>query len=303
MAKETADDEQLVQFALDACKESWATFSIPARVEQPDYDRPFAARICRLAFEKCGNDFDKYKKALGDFIHLSEEFVTLQMELDRDGKYRYSSFDEVRAIVYDNPEVMEGRYLNGLLISQALWMNHRKIYEYFVDEFCANNAPTGTVLEVPTGTGVYVTEFAGRNPGWTAFGVDLSNSSVEFTREIARLRNCKVSVKNENFLEYAEETKFDRLICGELLEHLEQPEELLLKLKNLTAPGGKVFLTTAIWAANIDHIYLFVNAQEVRVMLEKYFTIVSELVVPVRPGFGPEDSKTPINYAAVLLPR
>lgn len=294
------EDQRLLDMALATCAANWATSSIPARVEQPGYDREFARQIVRLAFEKCGNDLGTYEKALADFVHLSEEFVRLQIELDRDGKYKYSSYDEVRAIVYDNPEVMEGRYLNGLLISQALWMNHRKIYEYFVDKFCTNNPATGSVLEVPTGSGVYVTEFAVRNPGWTAQGVDLSASSVAFTREIARLRRCKVDVSNENILEHAGGRTYDRLICGELLEHLERPEELLVKLRELSAPGGTIFLTTAIWAANIDHIYLFVNAQEVRDMLEKYFVIDSELVLPVFDNAGPDDEKTPINYACIL---
>jgi 2-polyprenyl-3-methyl-5-hydroxy-6-metoxy-1,4-benzoquinol methylase len=297
------DDEQLLEMALATCTEHWATSSIPARLARPDYDRAFAEQICRLAFEKCGSTVEAYNKVLADFVHLSEEFVRLQIELDRDGKYKYSSYEEVRAIVYDNPEVMEGRYLNGLLVSQALWMNDRKIYEYFVDEYCVGNPASGNVLEVPTGTGVYVTEFAMRNPEWSAQGVDLSASSVAFTREIARLRHCNVAVSNENILEHAGGKTFDRIICGELVEHLERPEELLVKLASLTAPGGTIFLTTAIWAANIDHIYLFVNAQEVRDMLEKYFVIDSELVIPVFDGKGPEDEKTPINYACVLRPR
>ena len=303
MTEAILDDAALVDLALATCKDNWATAAIPARVEQPDYDRAFLAQICRLAFEKCGNDVGNYRKALADFVHLSEEFVRLQIELDRDGKYKYSSFEEVRAIVYDNPEVMEGRYLNGLLISQALWMNHRKIYSYFVDDFCSNNPPAGKVLEVPTGSGVYVTEFARLNPGWEARGVDLSRSSVEFTREIARLRGCSVTVSNENILEHAGDSTYDRLICGELLEHLERPEELLVQLKKMTAPGGTVFLTTAIWAANIDHIYLFVNARQVRTMLEKFFTIVSERVIPVFDNVDPESDKTPINYACILSPK
>ena len=66
------------------------------------------------------------------------------------------------------------------------------------------------------------------------------------------------------------------------------------------ADDGELFLTTAIWAAAIDHIYLFTRAQEVRDMLEKYFIIESELVLPVMANKGPEDEKTPLNYAAVL---
>ena len=38
-------------------------------------------------------------------------------------------------------------------------------------------------------------------------------------------------------------------------------------------------------------------------MLERFFTVESELALNVRDGRGPDDAKTPINYACVLLPK
>jgi 2-polyprenyl-3-methyl-5-hydroxy-6-metoxy-1,4-benzoquinol methylase len=297
------DDEALLTFALETFRESWATHSIEPKVAAPNYDRAFARAICRLMFQKCSSDLERYRSALGDFIALSEEFVILQMELDRVGHYRYSSFDEVRAAVYDNPEVMDRRYLNGLFLSQAFWVNHSKIHTYYVEEFCEGNAPEGRVLEVPSGTGIYIAEFARRNPGWSAFAMDLSESSVAFSREIARLDGgTEVRVSRQDIFELPTDARYDRIICGELLEHLEDPEALLRKLAELTPPDGKLFVTTAIWAASIDHIYLYSSTAEARAMLEQYFRIESELALNVRDGHGPEDAKTPINYACVLVP-
>ncbi len=110
-------------------------------------------------------------------------------------------------------------------------------------------------------------------------------------------------VQKRDVFHLPEDQKYDRLICGELLEHLEQPEELLAKLARLSAPGAKLFVTTAVWAANIDHIYLYSTAQEVRDQLAPYFSLESELVLNVRDGFGPEDARTPINYACILTPK
>jgi 2-polyprenyl-3-methyl-5-hydroxy-6-metoxy-1,4-benzoquinol methylase len=256
-----------------------------------------------LMFDKCERDRARFDKALTDFIALSEEFVRLQVELDATGHYKYSNYEEVRAAVYDNAEVMDNRYLNGLLLSQAFWINHYKMLTYFIDRFCSPGSATGTLLEVPSGTGIFISEFARRNPGWRATAVDLSDSSVAFTRDVARLNGARVEARKADIFELPEEARFDRIICGELLEHLEQPELLLAKLARLLEPDGTIFLTTAVWAANIDHIYLYVSAGEARDMIAKYFAIESELVLNVKDGAGPADERTPINYACIARPK
>jgi 2-polyprenyl-3-methyl-5-hydroxy-6-metoxy-1,4-benzoquinol methylase len=293
-------DEQLLALALETFKESWATHTIERKLEAPEYDRAFAHHICRLMFEKCGADVERYTDALRDFIALSEEFVILQMELDRTGRYRYSSFDEVRRIVYDNPDVMDRRYLNGLFLSQAFWVNHATIHTYFVQSFCDVAPPAGSILEVPSGTGIYISEFAKRKPGWTAAAMDLSASSVAFTSDMARLNGVVVAVSREDIFQTGGGVQYDRIICGELLEHLEEPEGLLERLREMLAPAGKIFLTTAIWAASIDHIYLYESAAEVRDMLRRYFAIESERALNVRDGALPDHTRTPINYACVI---
>jgi cyclopropane fatty-acyl-phospholipid synthase-like methyltransferase len=107
-----------------------------------------------------------------------------------------------------------------------------------------------------------------------------------------------VEVKKKDIFDI--EGKWDRVICGELLEHLECPDELLKKLDSLISTEGKIFLTAAIWAASIDHIYLFKSAKEVRELLNKYFKIERELVLNVFSNKKSEDERTPINYACIL---
>ncbi len=293
----------ILERSLEQLRMSWATNAIPEKVSAPQYDRAFAVRICDLVFEKCGASLEDYGRAVDDFIALSEEFVRLQIELDRTGRYRHSSFADVRASVYDNPEVMNGRYLNGLLLSQAFWVNHAALFAFFEERFAAHNAPHGNVLEVPCGTGFYIAEFARANPGWSAEGIDLSESSVAFAREVVRLDGAAhVDIRKGDVFELPEDARYERIICGELLEHLEDPEALLAKLARLLARDGRLFLTTAIWAASIDHIYLFESASDVCEMLARYFSIEAELVVNVREGQRPDHARVPLNFAAILAP-
>ena len=92
-------------------------------------------------------------------------------------------------------------------------------------------------------------------------------------------------------------------MCGEFLEHLEDPLGCLKKLNRLLKDDGKLFLTVAVYAAMIDHIYLYRSAQEVRNhIIEAGFKIEKELVQTVfdKDSSDPEKENIPISYAAIL---
>ena len=81
-------------------------------------------------------------------------------------------------------------------------------------------------------------------------------------------------------LEFDPEGKFDFISMGEVLEHVEQPLELLLKLKSILNSNGHIFLTTPTNAPAMDHIYLFKNDAEIREMIESAgFRIIEERMV------------------------
>jgi hypothetical protein len=58
------------------------------------------------------------------------------------------------------------------------------------------------------------------------------------------------------------------LICIEVLEHLEDPLAWLARLREAVIPGGRAFITAALNAAQLDHIYLYENCEQVIVQLE-----------------------------------
>ncbi|MDP3734735.1 MAG: class I SAM-dependent methyltransferase [Nanoarchaeota archaeon] len=296
---------ELWNHTVNRLREHFATKNIPEKLKEPSYNQALAEHICSLMYHLCYKDMKLYDQAITDFIDYSVEFLKLQLELEKTGSYLFSSYKEAHDNVYQNKEVMEKRYLNGLLLSQALWINHHTILNYFVQEFCRQATETGNVMEVPVGSGIFISEFTIRNTKWTAEAYDISPSSVAFAKKILQLKipNNTITLIQKNIFDLSSENKYDAIICGELLEHLEDPEQLLRKLKSMLHPNGRLFLTTAIWAAAIDHIYLFKSAQEVRTMLQRYFKIEKELVLTVFSGKSPEEEKTPINYACILTPK
>ena len=110
-------------------------------------------------------------------------------------------------------------------------------------------------------------------------------------------------IKLADFLSFDSQTKFDFIAMGEVLEHVEEPQKFMAKLKELLAPKGRVFISTCCNAPAIDHIYLFNNVDEVVDLCRNAgFQISSECVVP-HPGLTlneAEEKKYPVNLALVL---
>ena len=285
-------------------KEDRSTLRIPETIKDPKYNQKFGEDICQMMFDLCNKDLNFYEQSVKDFIDLSREFIQLQVELEDTGKQHFSSHSEVNQEIYGNQEVMQKRYLKGIFLSQAFWINQHKTMNFFVDDFCPNQNPKGKILEVPLGTGIFTYEFMKRNPNWNIKGVDISESAVDFSKNLLNIRNLdhqgSVNLATKDVFHLSEENKFEKIICGCLLENFENPRDLLVKLKNLLAENGKLFLTSTAWAAGIDHIYLYKSVQEIREMLEEYFRIEKEIVLSIFPGRDPEKEKTATNYACIL---
>ena len=71
-----------------------------------------------------------------------------------------------------------------------------------------------------------------------------------------------------NALDFQVEEAIGGCISGFLLEHLEQPAELLNNISRNLTPGTKAFVTGALTAAEIDHITEFRRESELVLMAE-----------------------------------
>ena len=53
------------------------------------------------------------------------------------------------------------------------------------------------------------------------------------------------------------------MIAPNCFEHLEDPVAWLRRLRDAVVPGGRAFITAALNAAQLDHIYLYENSEQV----------------------------------------
>jgi len=280
--------------------------SIPKLIEN-EYDFELAESVCRNGLRISSNDWDVYQKRLNNLIELSFDFLKLQVNLEKTGKYLYSSFAEVEKNVFLKNGKHEGpQYLWGLYFSEVFWKIHCKLTKFFMNEFSNRVNEEGTVLEVPIGTGFHLSQFLMKNPKWSGIGVDLTENAVKFSKNIFKINKIpkeSYNIIKEDFFTFKNKTKFNRIICGEFLEHVENPQKVLNNLNGLLNKNGKIFLTAAVWSGGIDHIYLYTHPDEVRNHIkEAGFKIEKELVQAVleRDELDPEKGKIPVNYAAVL---
>lgn len=281
--------------------------SIP-RLFDEDFDYELGERICKTGFEMSGEEWNQYYKHVDGLANMSLEFLKLQVKLEKTGKYLYSSFKEVEENEYSkNGLEMEGPdYLWGLYFSEAFWKIHHNFVKLFLRDFITITKEKGAVLEIPCGTGFFLCEFLKKHPKWNATGVDLADTAISFSHILFKANEIPQNsyrLLKTNFFEFGEAEKFDRILCGEFLEHLEDPLDALKKFYRLLKNDGRVFITVAVWAAHIDHIFLYNNAEEVRNHIrEARFSIEKELVQTVfeKDKSEPEKSKIPVSYAAIL---
>jgi SAM-dependent methyltransferase len=244
--------------------------------------------------------------AVRAYVLLSLEFLKLQRKLEKSGAYLLRSEREAFEQVYDNAEVIGFYYLAGLLLSQALWPNHYGLFGAF-EGFVHGLSAQSEILEVGVGTGFHLRALARGVVGLRYWGVDISRFSIDFASRYAFGEDVPpgVSFHLQNAtsgLSFADGA-FDAAVCGEVAEHVENPLALLTEIRRTCRPQAPFFFTTAIYAAALDHIYLFESAHEVRTLIaESGWALERDWVFPVYPG-DPEAPRRPAGYAAILRNR
>lgn len=273
------------------------------RESRPDYQ--FAEKVCADAYALCDGDEARVLDLASNFVEFTMEFLYLQRQLEKTGRYRFSTLREVEEHVYNDPthKLAGAPYMWVLYFSRVFWGTHGRVWQFFLDCFATRLSSRGRVLDVPSGNGLFLTHFLLQNPGWSGVGVDISDTAIRFATHLlaANALTDRAAVQKQDFFALDHSERFDRVICSEFLEHVEDPLAAIRQLAALVRPDGRVFLTAAVWTAFVDHIYLYESAQQVREHIRQAgFLIEAEFVQSVFPGTDPEQPRTAVGYTAVL---
>ncbi|MFC1525474.1 class I SAM-dependent methyltransferase [Candidatus Latescibacterota bacterium] len=239
---------------------------------------------------------------------IVQDTLVEQVYFMRHKEYRHSTYAEVAEAVYQDPVYMH-KYMLGLAISLFLWPAHRKLKDFF-----ASTIPRGTggrYLEVGPGHGFFFMKAATTTSYDDFLAVDISPKSVEMTRSImesgcfGEFANYRVECLDFLAADFGSE-KYEALVMGEVLEHVENPAAFLQKIRELTHDDSYIYISTCLNAPAVDHISLFTSVEHLESIVEEEgLRIVNRCLVP-HLGMTVEEClamEMAVNFGAVVAHR
>lgn len=266
-----------------------------------------AARVIDFYLRCKGREH--WQEALDAAAKLSVDFIRLHGRFLKTGAYRATQSKTFNEVLYSQPDKMKD-YLDGLLFSYALWPNHVRIYSFFCERFLPMLPPSATIIEIGVGHGLMAATAMQACDAERYFGLDLSPSSLEYCHRM--LKACGIGDDRICMMQ-ADAVAIDavpglhapspkrRLICSEVLEHVEEPRRILEGIRRIIGPDGSAFVTTVANIDAEDHVFLFRDADHIRsVLRECGHEVTEELLLPL--ARYATERVVPINYAAIIRP-
>ncbi len=250
-------------------------------------------------------DNESRGQAAQAYNKMCMDFLKEQIRFRKSGVYRIDDANVAVQQVYNDPEVMR-YYMVGLLISYLFWPNHYALFKFFKDNLPSSNKVTN-YLEVGVGHGLFTSNMIKRYPNVDAVAVDISETSILTAREILKtfqVDDDAIEFIHGDFLAVDfNQRKFDFIIMGEVLEHVNNAPDFLRRTKEILKKDGVIYISTCANSPALDHVYHFKSVDEIRNLISiSGFSILKDLALPAEDV--PEDrwatELTTINYCAIL---
>jgi 2-polyprenyl-6-hydroxyphenyl methylase/3-demethylubiquinone-9 3-methyltransferase len=98
------------------------------------------------------------------------------------------------------------------------------------------------VLDIGCGGGILSEQL--HKQGAIVTGIDSSSKSIAIARQHAEEQNYNIKYINESIFDVTDLDNFDFIICFEMIEHINKPNELIKKISELGAKKSGLFLST-----------------------------------------------------------
>lgn len=263
----------------------------------------YLSHYCKFLQDKFDIDMEFI---VDSYLMMVQDIVVEQVRFMRKGVYRYSTIEDADLNVYSNKEYMF-QYMIGVALSQFLWKNHKEMFEFFqenIRKYSSNN-----YLEIGCGHGLFFAESIKNNFFKNYQAIDISQTSIEITSSF--IHNffgnipANVNFSNQDVTKASVEKfgKFDFITMGEVLEHVENPKELLLSIYKLLSDNGYAYISTCANCPVRDHIYLYNTIDEIREELAECGLSIQEEIIISNDKIKEEDwiqKKSNLSYAAIV---
>tara|TARA_B100001057_G_scaffold495499_1_gene594657 strand:- start:4 stop:684 length:681 start_codon:yes stop_codon:yes gene_type:complete len=98
------------------------------------------------------------------------------------------------------------------------------------------------ILDIGCGGGLLTEEL--HKKGAIVTGIDSSAKSIKIAKQHAKEQNFDITYINESVFDSSFEKKFDCIICFEMIEHIDMPNDLVKKILEISNKDTSLFLST-----------------------------------------------------------
>jgi SAM-dependent methyltransferase len=265
---------------------------------------PAWAAECEETLERLFPSEGDLQDLAAGYAHFALDVMRRQRRFEEERSYPAKTYGQAAAEVYHHPGYMTSEYLPGLLLSHYLWPHHYRQAQFFEAAFVAQMpaAEVTSFVEVGIGSGLYSRRILQQLPLVTGVGVDVSASAKAFVESHLRAFGLGdrygVHLQDVTVIPVAA-TRW--LVCVEVLEHLEDPSAFLDVLRAALEPGGHAFITAALNAPHVDHIYLYAQTAEVTAQLEQAGFVIEKAFEAT--AHAPREPGLPVPSVAAFVVR
>ena len=111
--------------------------------------------------------------------------------------------------------------------------------EYILSKCSLNKK---NVLDIGCGGGILSEELY--KQGAKVTGIDSSSKSISIAKQHAEQNNYDIKYINKSIFEITDLGIYDFIICFEMIEHINEPNDLIKKIKELSSKKSGLFLST-----------------------------------------------------------
>ena len=98
------------------------------------------------------------------------------------------------------------------------------------------------VLDIGCGGGILAEQL--HKQGAIVTGIDSSSKSITIARQHAKEQNYDIEYINKSIFDITDCNSFDFIVCFEMIEHIDKPNELIKKINEISAKKSGLFLST-----------------------------------------------------------
>ena len=98
------------------------------------------------------------------------------------------------------------------------------------------------ILDIGCGGGLLSEEL--HKKGAIVTGIDSSAKSIKIAQQHANEQNFNITYINESVFDSSFEKEFDCVVCFEMIEHIDMPNELIKKILEISKKDANLFLST-----------------------------------------------------------